>query len=390
MHFRPNGRAWFKQSTSVLLSFTPLSSSGLVAFKSLAQKRPPSARTEVDSNRSNQITKAASHTDAKTKGASHLVNDFGNLPLSFEANNGQAKPEVKFIARGRGYGFLLTNKEAVLLFERERKRTNGTKKTDVDALGFTLVNSNSDAALSGSMPLPGTTNYLLGNDRSKWRTNVPSFSQVKSANVYRGIDMIYRGNGDALEFDFAVAPNADPNLIKVRYRGAKQLSLTADGDLSIKLPGGTLVQHKPVAYQNIGGGTKPVTASYRLIGKTEVAFTLGSYDKNEELVIDPTLTYSTYLGGSRNDRARSVAVDASGNIYIDGETLSSDFSVSGAFQSSHFGSNAYYDTFVTKLNPSGVKDDVVKRKHNPYLTYKSGIFRTFPFNARHLLADSRD
>ena len=352
MHFRTFGRAWIRQLTSVLLSFTLLSSYGLVAFKTFAQKRAASARTEVNSNSSNQITKAASHTEAKTKGAG-LVSDFGNLPLSFEANRGQAKPEVKFLARGRGYGFLLTKKEAVLLFERGIKRTNGTKKTDVDALGFTLVNSNSDSALSGSTPLPGTTNYFLGNDQSKWRTNVPSFSQVKSENIYDGIDMLYRGNGHALEFDFAVAPNADPSLIKVRYRGAKHLSLTADGDLSIKLPGGTLVQHKPVAYQNIGGKTKPVTASYRLIGKTEVAFTLGSYDKNEELVIDPTLTYSTYLGGSRNDRARSVGVDASGNIYIAGETLSSDFPVAGAFQSFHFGSNAYYDAFVTKLNPSG-------------------------------------
>jgi photosystem II stability/assembly factor-like uncharacterized protein len=232
------------------------------------------------------------------------------------------------------------------------------------AVRLQLIGGNSRAPVRGADELAGKNNYIIGNDPSQWRTNISTYARVRVENVYRGIDMVYYGHPRALEHDFKVAPGASYKAIRLRFKGAQSIRVDAAGDLLIATAAGVICQQRPVAYQAVKGARREVKAAYVVSRKREVSFRLGAYDHNQPLVIDPVLSYSTYLGGNGNDEGRGIAVDAAGNAYITGRAQSTDFpTTAGAFQKSK-AVGSIFNAFVCKLNAAGT--DVV------YATYLGG------------------
>jgi hypothetical protein len=277
---------------------------------------------------------------------------YGRLPLRFEKNVGQAKNGVRFLTHGRGYSFGIAATGARLAL----RGTNGKRA----ALHLNLQGSNPEARVSGEHQLPGSVNYLRGNDRSTWKTGVPIYQQVRCAEVYPGIDLLYHGANNeagakALEYDFVVRPGAQPDKIRLQFAGAQSARVDEAGTLRLALPGGEVMQPRPVAYQTSAEGTRrQVRAEYRLVAARtgldpSIAFELGDYDPQRPVVIDPVLAYSTYLGGEAEDEGVALAVDAQGAAYVVGNTASSDFPQQSAFS----GDQPAGDAFITKLRPTG-------------------------------------
>jgi hypothetical protein len=282
---------------------------------------------------------------------------YGKLPLQFEANRGQVHKDVRFLSRGQGYALYLTAGEAVLALSKpnadakhDARSTQAQGKSV--ALRMSLVGAAHKPQVSGLDELPGKANYFVGKDRSKWRTNVLTYAKVHYQNVYPGIDLVYYGNQRQLEYDFVVAPGADPKTIVLGFRGADKFEIDAEGDLVLHTSGGDVRQHKPVIYQDIDGVRHEIDGSYVRKGANRVGFQLAAYDTTRPLVIDPVvLSYSTYLGGNSGESGAGIAVDADGNAYVTGFAGSPDFpTTAGAFQPT-FVSNYY--AFVTKFNPAG-------------------------------------
>jgi hypothetical protein len=293
------------------------------------------------------------------------VPNFADNPMSFEANQGQTDSQVRFLARGNGYAVFLSSTEAVLSLTSPATTTSATGAAGTSAplasavFRFDVVNGNPAPAVTGVGELPGVSNYLRGNDPSKWISNVPNYSQVAYHDVYPGIDMTYHGNGQELEYDFTVAAGVDPSTIQLRFQGASGMSLDGSGNLLLHTAIGDVVEQAPVLYQVAGGSRQPVAGSYVLENNGQVGFRVGVYDPALPLVIDPVLAYSTYLGqngtGSGNDPASSangVAVDQDGNTYITGTTSTTQFPTTADSLQPGFNGNGY-EAFVTKLNPAG-------------------------------------
>ena len=271
---------------------------------------------------------------------------FGKLPLSFEANKGQADPKVKFVARGNGYGILLNNNSVNF-----RLRSN---KEEVAYSDITLnfLKGNSSVKLSAENQIAGVSNYFLGNNKQNWQTKVPNFERVRYENIYRGIDLLYYGNQRRIEYDFVIAPHANPAQIALNFAGISAAKIEPNGDLILTTPQGELRQLKPQAYQEINGTRQSIAAEYVIDKKLNVSFRLGDYDKNYALIIDPVILNSTYLGGSGVDTGRAIAVGKDGGIYIFGETTSLDFLSASPIQSTKYTGT---DTFVMKLNGAGTQ-----------------------------------
>jgi hypothetical protein len=275
-----------------------------------------------------------------------VLSQYGALPLHFEINRGQTDDAVDFLARGAGYSLFLTRGEAVF-------RLAGSAADD-GIVRIALAGANSAAAAEGLDPLPGRSHYFVGNDPERWTDNLTHYARVKYHQVYEGVDLVYYGNQRQLEYDFVVAPRHDPRRIRLAIDGVQQLRLNAQGDLVLTTRSGEIVQHKPVIYQHIDGARQPVDGSYRLLAESEVGFDVGSYDTSRELVIDPVVVYSTYLGGSSSELDTKIAVDGSGNAYVAGTTMSTDFPTLGAIQPAFGGgTDVPHDAFVTKLNANG-------------------------------------
>jgi hypothetical protein len=291
---------------------------------------------------------------------------YGELPLSFEANQGQTDAQVRFLSRGDGYSLFLTPSAAVLSLSKPLDPGSAGQGRPASAQGTALfiqmVGANPAAQVVGEDSLPGTSNYFIGNDPSHWHTTIPTYSRVKYQGVYRGIDLVYYGNQRQLEYDFVVAPGGNPGAIHLAFQGADSLALDGAGNLVLHTPGGAVVEHAPVVYQGTAGAQQPVAGRYVLEGAERVGFVVGAYDASRPLVIDPVLSYSTYVGGSNSDWANSIAVDLAGNAYITGYASSTNFPVTaGVFQTSNHG---YDNAFVTKLNGAGTALD--------YSTYLGG------------------
>jgi hypothetical protein len=305
-----------------------------------------------------------SQTDQATQ--RKTVDGYGNLPLSFEANQGQTDAEVRFLSRGSGYTLFLTGDEAVFSMQASKalpsvaghhSQREPVETTTNATLRMKLVKANPAPKVTGEEELPGKSNYFIGNDAKKWRSNVPTYSNVKYEEIYSGIDLVYYGNQRQLEYDFVVAPGANPRRIQFDVRGAKHISRDKHGDLVIRMTGGGVHWRKPLVYQEKGGRRREIDGNYVIRRGQRVGFELAGYDSKRPLIIDPVLGYSTYLGGSGVDRGNGIAVDGSGNAYITGSTESTDFPTTpGTFQTTcNGGSNCATDgdAFVTKLNPSG-------------------------------------
>jgi hypothetical protein len=274
---------------------------------------------------------------------------FANLPMSFVANDGQSDAQVQFTARGAGYNLFLTDTEAVLSLRAASGATSLANPMSV--VRMRLVGANPRPSLAGLDRLPGTHNYFIG-DASEWQRNVPTYAKVHYTSVYPGIDLVYYGNQRQLEYDFVVAPGSDPDRIAIAFDGVQQLSIDSTGNLVLQTPHGNITQLAPVVYQNIGGTRQRVDGHYVLRGEQRVGFEIATYDTTQPLVIDPILTYATYLGGNSNDIGHAIAIDSAGNAYVTGETQSLNFpGASGSpIQPTK---QASYDVFVSKLNAAG-------------------------------------
>ena len=232
-------------------------------------------------------------------GDAGLAQAYGQLPLSFEANQGQTDPQVDFLSRGSGYALFLTPTEAVLSLQTPTAPGATADQAAPDAvLSMQLVGASATPQVVGLDQLPGTSNYFIGNDPSQWHTDIPNYAQVEEQSVYPGVDLVYYGNQQQLEYNFTVAPGADPGVIRMAFTGAQSATLDAQGNLVLQTAGGPVVEQAPVLYQEAGGVRQAVSGQYVLEGNGQVGFAVGSYDPSQPLVIDPILSYSTYLGGS--------------------------------------------------------------------------------------------
>jgi hypothetical protein len=304
-----------------------------------------------------------------------VIQNYGKLPLSFEANRGQADSRVKFLARGSGYSLFLTGTETVLSFAgadafrpgsraefRQRSvkepqqgsRAAAARATPSTVLRMKLFGANPAARVRGLEELPGKSNYFIGNDPAKWRRNVPHYAKVKYERVYPGINLVHYGNQQQLEYDFDVAPGASPGAIRLCFEGAEGMEIDAQGDLVLRTAAGEVREHKPVVYQEIAGARREVGGKFVRRGENEVGFAVAPYDTSTPLVIDPTLSYSTYLGGNDSDEGWGIAVDTGGNAYVTGWTDSANFPTTpGSFQTAIGAVGRRSNAFVTKLNPAG-------------------------------------
>src|SRR5437867_6484040 len=287
-----------------------------------------------------------------------VTESYGKLPLSFEANRGQMDSDVKFFSRGGGYGIFITATEAVLsLGSGSRQETKGPEALKRNAspnrptggagrprrtsvLRMKLAGANPKPQLTGEEELPGKVKYFIGNDPKKWRTKLSTYAKVKYREAYPGIDLVHYGNQRQLEYDFVVAPGADPKAIRLGFEGAEKMEIDGRGDLLLHTPEGDVRQHKPVIYQEIDGTRREVSGNYSLSRKNQVSFEVGKYDPGRPLVIDPTLSYSTYLGGNSSDWGWGIAVDSAGNAYVTGETYSTNFPTASPLQAASGGTDA--------------------------------------------------
>lgn len=296
-----------------------------------------------------------------------IAENYGKLALSFEANTGRADGSVKFFSRGSGYGLYLTRDGAVLtlrepasvaarfgLQRKLRHLTESVESEPAEIVRMQLASPGGKAEPTGEEPLSGTVNYFIGDDPSKWHTSIPTYARVRYPGIYPGVDLVYYGNQRQLEYDFVVAPGADPKPIRLRFGGMNKVRLTADGDLEVSTGNGALTLRKPAVYQIVNGDRHVIAGRFALLAKHTVGFRLGSYDRAKELVIDPVLVYSTYLGGNGVDAGNAIAVDSAGNVYVAGQTFSTSFPVTpGAFQTTNHAAANGFNAFVTKLNPTG-------------------------------------
>jgi chitobiase/beta-hexosaminidase-like protein/beta-propeller repeat-containing protein len=281
---------------------------------------------------------------AAATNAPRVLGAYEKLPLAFEANRGQTDPRVKFFSRGPGYTVFLTSNETVLAFERP-----------ASALRMSLVGGKAAPAVAGLDELPGKSNYFTGKDAARWHTNIPTYAKVRYQDVYPGIDLVYYGHRRQLEYDFVVAPGADPDSITLRFDGASAQHIDDNGDLVMQTDAGEVRFRKPVVYQPGSGSAAQLSVDGRYVqkGRNQVRFDIGDYDRTKPLVIDPVLSYSTYFGGNHDDISTEIAVDGAGHAYITGSTNSTaNFPLVNAAQSSKQGAEYSTDAFVAAFNPT--------------------------------------
>jgi Beta-propeller repeat len=286
---------------------------------------------------------------APSRDLAKVKESYAKIPLSFVANLGQADKNVKFVSRGSGYSLALAPNTFTLAVAAQRNKSN---EGSTSVLQATLLGGNAAAKVSGFEQLLTTTNYFIGRDPRHWKTNVPNYAKVKYAGVYPGVDLVFYGNQNHLEYDFTVAPGVNPDVIALGFAGITDLRVDEKGDLILRTNAGEIRQTRPIVYQQVDGARRIIPASYLVKEKKQIAFQIADYDRSKPLVIDPTLAFSTFLGGNGNDRVNGIAVDAAGDIYLTGDTSSTNFPVTpGAFDTVK--TNLDTDVFVTKMNAAG-------------------------------------
>jgi hypothetical protein len=285
------------------------------------------------------------------------VQNYGKLPMTFEANQGQIASDVKYLSRGPGYVVFLTAGEMVFSAKQPRLTGNSQtanssvapQKTTNAVIRLSMVGANPNPVAVGENQQPGKVNYFIGRDKSKWHTNVPTYAKIRYKDIYPGIDLVYYGNPSQMEYDFELAPGANPKQIQFDVKGADSVHVDQNGDLVLETPQGSLHMKSPVLYQTINNMRLPLSGGYLMKNSTRVGFSLSGYDANKPLVIDPVLLYSTYLGGLADDQPVGVAVDPDGSAYVAGWTQSTNFPLASQGGNQLAGTNA----FIAKLDVSG-------------------------------------
>jgi hypothetical protein len=349
---------------------SPINANQVASAKHMAVSQPD-RRTQVTG------TRTASPSIARSTKA-RVVENYGKLPMRFEANQGQTDANVKFLVRGRGYRLFLTGKEALVALKKplpiSSSATPPADRAVSTSLRMRLSGANANATVVGVDKLAGQSNYFVGNDPKQWRTQVPEYARVRYERIYPGIDLIYHGNQSQLEYDFVAAPGADvsaitmevtalqPNVERNETPDEVPARIDSEGNLVLDAEDGRVILHKPVVYQTDSRkrmGRIYVDARYVVRGGSRFGFEVGTYDPRKALIIDPILSYSTFLGGSQDDLGNAITVDGSGSVYVTGGTTSADFPVtSGVLQTKYGGADGGYqsvngDIFVTKLSPDG-------------------------------------
>lgn len=310
-----------------------------------------------------QQDKVGHKLNHETAGAkSRAVATLANLPLGFEPNRGQWDPEVTYSAREGQYNFFLTSSKAIFLLPEhlvmpptgatamvtQGKATTG--QSSWDGIGMRLVGGNALSDISASGQLTGMKNYYIGTDQKKWASGVPLYARLQARDVYRGIDLAFWNTQKTLEFDFLVNPGSNPDRIRVAFEGAQRIQIDSSGDLLLQCPAGSLRFHRPVAYQEATNGRRQETrVRFAQTRSGEIRLRVGPYDHHRQLIIDPSVTYATYLGGTGQDAGLGVAIDDTGNAFVAGGTASPNFPNTG-------GGLKYsgdMDAFVTEFDSSG-------------------------------------
>jgi Calx-beta domain/Beta-propeller repeat len=309
---------------------------------------------------------------------SRLEEAYRRLPLSFEANQGQADPHVDFVARAPGYSVFLSSDGATLAFPAhqqlafpahqqkdktvEEQYAGSAPHGGVSLVRMGFLNGNPTARARALGELPGKSNYFLGKFGANWRSGVSTFAEVEYADVYPGVDVNYHGTPGSLEYDLRLAPNANLSIVQLAFQGANGLRVDSDGNLIIGVGNDEIVHRRPIAYQNVGASKQQVPVRYVITSEQTAGFAVSMYDHQKPLVIDPVIGYSTYLGGTFNDQIYAIAVDSAGNAYVTGSTFATNFPITpGAFQTSTVGIGttlggggfAQTDVFITKFNSAG-------------------------------------
>ncbi|MDX2029635.1 MAG: SBBP repeat-containing protein [Blastocatellia bacterium] len=320
----------------------------LAAMAAMAFRRSPSVEASFDGGR-----EASGGRQAEMKRA------YGRLPMNFEANQGQAAAEVRYLARGHGYQVFLMEREAALaLHEREAAPAADPADRIVDreeqrqrVLRFKVESASPEARMAGKEELRTKSNYLIGNDPAAWRTGIPNFARVEAAEVYPGIGLAWYGTQQALEYDFVLGPGADPEAITMSIEGADRIEVDSNGDLVLRVGSETVYQRAPVSYQTIDGARRTVTSRYQLKGENRIGFAVEGYDAKRQLVIDPVIDFSTFFGGIGSDEGFAIAIDGTGAAYVTGTTYSNNFNTFAPLQTINRGGK--FDAFVTKINAAG-------------------------------------
>jgi Abnormal spindle-like microcephaly-assoc'd, ASPM-SPD-2-Hydin len=289
------------------------------------------------------------------------------LPLSFESNRGQAPAAYSYVLHRGDMQAMFSDGGVDFRLPGSRIGSNNVSTKVTGPLRFNLIGASPNTHPAGELPNRAESNYLLGADSSRWIAHVPNYSRVVYRGIYPGVSLVFYGRDGELEHDFTLAPLADPAVISFRMEGAQRVELSPEGNLHIASSAGALVLKKPTAYQQAGGKLAAVDVSFLLAPDGRVSFRVGSYDRSRPLVIDPVLTFSTYLDGSTTDNITAVTTDGGGNIYLTGFTTSTDFPTVKPLQpASGCGSDGCNYVFITKLDPTG--------KTLIYSTYLGGGF----------------
>jgi len=296
-----------------------------------------------------------------------VTRNLTSMSLAFTENRGQWNEDVLFRASAKGATLWFTKGGAVYQFTRSIPKGDKNVDDPMDAMGHfselvpdsvesiaikaSFVGANLNPKMVGADIIEYKCNYFIGNDPNEWHTDVPNYNTLIYEEVYEGIDLKYYGNGKEMEYDFIVSPWADPSQICIQYDGANSISVNDRGELVVETDWGSAVEREPLVYQVYDGKSVLIECAYSIIGENRFGFELvNGYDNEYALVIDPVLSYSTYLGGSDDDLASGVAVSADGCTYITGRTSSLNYPASIIDGEMVCGTG---DAFVTKLSISG-------------------------------------
>jgi len=288
-------------------------------------------------------------------------------PLAFTENQGQWDEQVKFKANAGGATMWFTSEGVVYQFIKQIKSPDLPQdelfqlpyeqfEQEPDSIEqlvvkTSFIGANLNPAISGEDLMEYKCNYFIGNDHNEWHTDVTNYQAVYFKEIYSGIDLKYYGNGKQMEYDFIVSPGSNYSQIQIQYEGVKSLSVNSSSELVVETEWGNVIEKKPIIYQMDGNDRLMIEGEYNITDINKFSFILDdNYNPNLELVIDPVLEYSTYLGGDDHDSGSDIVVDASGVAYITGGTFSTDFPTLNPYQGTFQGS---HDAFVTKLSSSG-------------------------------------